>query len=88
MAYSCCIKVTLIVLFAMINANFVQSNPLATNHSRITLKEARNDPCLDLGSDFCRNNGLCYVDDDDNFACQCRYGYIGTYCEIPSCTYH
>ena len=72
-------KMVLIVLLSLINTYFVQSSPL-TN--------LRNDPCLAVEGGFCQNNGICYVDKDDNFACHCRYGYTGPYCELPSRMYY
>ena len=50
--------------------------------------EADNNPCNDLPADFCKNGGLCYVDETKNdFTCQCRFGYDGTYCEEVSGMY-
>lgn len=81
-------KLALIVLLSLINDDFVQSSPLKIHSLRVGTKSARNDPCLDIEGGFCQNNGFCYLDASDKFACRCRYGYIGAYCEFQSCTYH
>lgn len=79
-------KMVLIVLLSLINAAFVQSSPLA--NLRIGTKQTRNDPCLAVEGGFCQNNGICYVGAGDKFACHCRFGYTGAYCELPSCMYY
>ena len=79
-------KLVLIVLLSLINTDFVQSSPLA--NLRIRTKGVRNDPCLAVEGGLCQNNGICYVDKDDKFACHCRYGYTGSYCELPSRMYY
>ena len=41
-----------------------------------------SDPCSYLPSNFCKNNGICFVDQTTNkFTCQCRDPYAGQYCE-------
>ena len=78
-------KTVLFVLLSLINAVFVQSN--LSSVLQAGTKSARNDPCLAIEGGLCQNSGICYVDSSDKFACHCRYGYIGDYCELPSCTY-
>lgn len=46
--------------------------------------DERNAQCDRLNPPFCQNNGFCYLDANDKFACYCRDPYIGVHCEIES----
>jgi hypothetical protein len=43
----------------------------------------RTNLCDLLYPNYCKNNGICYVN-DGIFACHCRYPFVGEYCEQVS----
>jgi hypothetical protein len=47
--------------------------------SQADMANIRNNLCSFV-TDFCQNNGICYVNGNE-FACHCRYPYLGDNCE-------
>ncbi len=55
------------------------------NASQANTTDLRNNLCNFLPTDFCKNDGVCYVDTTNYmFVCYCRYPYIGDNCEYTS----
>lgn len=75
----------LVIVLTLTNANFIQSSSITKEYdSKMGRVNPRNDPCSAAPLNFCKNNGICYIDGNDKFACYCRYPYIGKTCEEES----
>ena len=78
----------LVIVLTLTNANFIQSSSAEKVYgSKMGMVNPRNDPCSAAPLNFCKNNGICYIDGSDKFACHCRYPYIGKTCEEESGMY-
>ena len=62
----------------------VRQNPTVVKERVPRQTDERSAQCNKLNPPFCQNNGICYVDSNDKFACYCRDPYIGDYCEEKS----